>query len=117
MLPPVPGLVPARKTLRPASTAEGKLLPLLQSAKLVGPLRQRIRYLHYSRRTEDACVFSCRAFIRQHGLRHPANIGGAEVEAFLSSLADERGLAPSTRRQALSALLFLYGKALGNSLP
>lgn len=69
--------------------------------------------LHYSHRTEQAYVQWCRAFIRFSGLRHPATMGQAEVEAHLAA---ERGLAPS-HRQALSALLFLYGKVLGQQLP
>jgi integrase len=39
------------------------------------------------------------------------------VEAFLTWLADERGVAPATHRQALSSLLFLYQKVLGLQLP
>lgn len=114
MLPSSPGSLPARRTLRPATAAA---LPPLRSTKLLDQLRERIRYLHYSRRTEEAYVFWYRAFVRWHGLRHPAEMGGAEVEAFLAYLAADRGLAPSTHRQALSALLFLYGKVLGLSLP
>ena len=92
-------------------------LPMLQSVRPLDQLRERIRYLHYSRRTEEAYVYWCRAFVRWHGLRHPAEMGGPEVEAFLSYLAGERALAPSSHRQALSALLFLYGKVLGLTLP
>lgn len=92
-------------------------LPVLQSVRLLDQLRERIRYLHYSRRTEEAYVYWCRAFVRWHGLRHPSELGGPEVEAFLSYLAGERALAPSSHRQALSALLFLYGKVLGLNLP
>ncbi len=44
-------------------------------------------------------------------------MGGSEVEAFLTYLAADRGLAPSSHRQALSALLLLYGKVLGQQLP
>jgi integrase len=44
-------------------------------------------------------------------------MGGPEVEAFLSWLANERNVAVATHRQALSALLFLYQKVLGLSLP
>lgn len=73
--------------------------------------------LHYSRRTEQAYLYWSRAFIRFHGLRHPAEVGGPEVEAFLIYLASDRGLSPSSHRQALSALLFLYGKVLGLQLP
>ena len=35
--------------------------------------------LHYSRHTEKAYVYWCRTFIRFHGIRHPAGIGGPEV--------------------------------------
>ncbi len=92
-------------------------LPPLQAPRLMDQLRERIRYLHYSRRTEQAYVHWCRAFIRFHGLRHPAEMGVAEVEAFLQWLAAERGVAASTHNQALSALLFLYTSVLGLDLP
>jgi integron integrase len=84
---------------------------------LLDQLRERIRLLHYSRRAEDAYVHWCRAFIRFHGIRHPAEMSGSEVEAFLTWLAVERGVAASTHRQALSALLFLYSKVLQVQLP
>jgi integron integrase len=92
-------------------------LPALQSVKVLDQLRERIRYLHYSIRTEDAYVYWVRAFIRFHGLRHPATMGGTEVEAFLSWLANTRNVAASTHKQALSALLFFFGKILGVDLP
>ena len=85
--------------------------------RLLDQVRERIRYLHYSIRTEDAYVYWIRAFIFFHGRRHPAGMGGPEVEAFLSWLANERNVAVSTHRQALSALLFLYQKVLGLALP
>jgi len=80
-------------------------------------LRERLGYLHYSIRTEEAYVYWVRAFIRFHGIRHPASMGGAEVEAFLAWLANTRGVAASTHKQALSALLFFYRKVLGTDLP
>jgi integron integrase len=58
-----------------------------------------------------------RTFVRFHGMRHPKEMGGPEVEAFLSWLATDRQVAVATHRQALSALLFLYGKVLGHDLP
>lgn len=93
------------------------MLPPLQSVKLLDQVRERIRYLHYSLRTEEAYVHWSRAFIRFHGIRHPAELGGPEVEAFLSWLSNDRGVSVSTHRQALSALLFLYGKVLQLDLP
>jgi integron integrase len=44
-------------------------------------------------------------------------MGKAEVEAFLTYLADTRGVSASTHRQALSALLFLYKNVLQIDLP
>lgn len=103
-----------RATLRPLPRSD---LPPLQASRLLDQLRERVRYLHYSRRTEDAYVYWCRAFIRFHGMRHPRELGGDEVVAFLGWLASERAVAASTHRQALSALLFLYTKVLEVQLP
>ena len=87
-------------------------LPPLRSVKVLEQLRERIRYLHYSIRTEQAYVHWVRTFIRFHGVRHPATLGGNEVEAFLSWLTNERKISTSTHRQALAALLFFYGRVL-----
>ena len=92
-------------------------LPPLQALRLLDQVRERIRYLHYSIRTEDAYVHWVRGFVRFHGLRHPAEMGAPEVEAFLSWLANERKVAVSTHKQALSALVFLYQRVLGLDLP
>lgn len=86
-------------------------LPPLKSAKVLDQLRERIRYLHYSKRTEGTYVYWVRAFIQFHRLRHSATMGGADVEAFLSWLVSSRNVAASTHKQALSALLFFFGKS------
>ncbi len=52
-------------------------LPPLRSVKVLDQLRERIRYLHYSLRTEQAYVNWVRAFIRFHGVRHPATLGSS----------------------------------------
>src|SRR5262245_29669038 len=57
------------------------------------------------------------SFIRYHGLRHPAEMGAPEVEAFLTWLVAERNFSASTHRQAVSALLFLYSKVFAMQLP
>ena len=84
----------------------------MQSLKLLDQLRERIRYLHYSRSTEENYVYWCRFFIRWAGKRHPKEMGKKEVEAFLTFLAVERKVSVSTHRVALSSLLFLYQKVL-----
>lgn len=73
--------------------------------------------MHYSIRTEQAYVYWVRSFVHFHGLRHPAEMAQVEVESFLAWLAAERGVSPSTHKQALAALLFLYERVLGMRLP
>lgn len=87
------------------------------SPRLLRRLRERLRVLHYSLRTEDSYVYWVKAFVRFQGLRHPADMGREEVEEFLTHLAAQRDLSASTQRQALSALLFLYRQVLSIDLP
>ena len=85
--------------------------------KLLDQVRARIRVKHYSRKTEAAYCGWIRRFILANDKRHPRDMGGAEVEAFLSRLAVEGDVAASTQNQALAALLFLYREVLGLDLP
>lgn len=85
--------------------------------RLLEQARERVRYLHYSARTEKAYLYWMRFFIRWHGLRHPRDMGATEVEAFLTMLATQRNVSSSTHKQALSALLFLYKEVLALDLP
>ena len=57
-----------------------------------------------------------RRFLLFHGPRHPSEMGQAEVTAFLSHLATDRGVSAATQNQALSALLFLYRDVYGRVL-
>jgi len=84
---------------------------------LLGRVRERIRLKHYSIRTEQAYCDWIRRFVLFHGKRHPSSLGAPEVEAFLTSLAVDGHVAPSTQNQAKSALLFLYKEVLGTELP
>ena len=68
-------------------------------------------------RTEQSYVQWIRRYILFHGKRRPKELGGPEVEAFLSYLTTARNVAASTQTQALSALLFLYKEVLGINLP
>jgi integrase len=90
---------------------------VFKSTRLLDQLREQIRYLHYSLRTEEAYVYWVKKFIYFHHKRHPRDMGQAQVEAFLTHMAVERKVSVSTHRQALSALLFLYQKVLGIELP
>lgn len=84
--------------------------PPLVSKRLLDQVRERIRYLHYSLKTEKAYLYWVRFFVlwsaQQGGMRHPRDMGGVDVEAFLSMLANERQVSPATHRQALNGLMF-----------
>jgi integron integrase len=89
----------------------------MPALRLLDQVRERIRVKHYSLRTEDAYLHWIRRFIFFNGKHHPREMGGPEVEAFLSHLATAGRVAPSTQNQALSALLFLYREVLELELP
>jgi integron integrase len=88
-----------------------------QPPRLLDRLRHAIRVRHFAIRTEQTYVDWARRFILFHGKRHPQEMGAAEVEAFLTHLAVQRGVAPATQSQAKAALLFLYRDVLGVQLP
>ena len=99
------------------ATSDGVSAGESRPGGLLERMRGRIRRLGLARRTEDAYVGWAVRFIRANGRRHPRELGGREVEAFLTSLAVCGNVAPSTQNQALAALLFLYREVLGQDLP
>jgi integron integrase len=80
-------------------------------------IRDQLRTRHYSLWTEQQYVQWVRRYIGFHGRRHPSDMGGPEVTAFLTHLATERNVSASTQGQALAALLFLYRHVLETELP
>jgi integron integrase len=104
----LPQTVPAN-----AEGAAGEPAP----PRLMVRLREALRVRHYSLRTEQAYTDWAKRYIRFHGLRHPMEMGSAEVMTFLTYLAAERGVSSSTQSQAKAALLFLYRQVLGIDLP
>lgn len=89
----------------------------MSSPRLLDQVRDRLRVKHYSMRTEDTYLQWIRRFIFFHGKKHPREMGGPQVEAFLSHLATVGRVAASTQNQALSALLFLYREVPQVDLP
>lgn len=55
--------------------------------KLLDQVVAKIRFKHYSRRTEQSYVRWIKRYIFFHGKRHPREMGAYEIEAFLSALA------------------------------
>src|SRR5438093_9604990 len=80
--------------------------------KLLDRVRAAIGVRHSSRRTEEAYTHWIVRYIRFHGIRHPAEMGAAEINRFLTHLAVEGHVSASTQNQAFNALLFLYRTVL-----
>ena len=74
-------------------------------------LRDKLRVKQYSYKTEKAYLNWTERFIRFHKLRHPKEIGKAEIEQFLTHLA-KSNVSPSTQNQTLQAILFMYREML-----
>jgi integron integrase len=89
---------------------------LASRPKLLEQVRERMRVLHYSYRTEAQYVQWIRRFILFHDKRHPARMAAPEVESFLTHLAVQGRVAAPTQNQAKAAILFLYKQVLGQEL-
>jgi integron integrase len=83
---------------------------------LIQRYREELQVRHYARRTVSSYEQWLRRFLRFHQMRHPRQMGEAEINAFLSHLATEQRVSASTQNQALAALLFLYRTVLGGDV-
>ncbi len=104
------------QTVKPDVMMEAAVAPP-PPPRLLDRVRHAIRVRHFAIRTEQTYVDWAKRFILFNGKRHPQDMGAAEVEALLTHLAVERGVAPATQSQAKAALLFLYREVLGEQLP
>jgi site-specific recombinase XerD len=93
---------------KPPASTPSRIPAKGPSKKLLDQVRESLRVKHYSARTEQTYVEWIKRFILFHGKRHPNEMGGKEIEAFITHLAVERHVATATQNQALSAILFLY---------
>lgn len=93
------------------------MAPSPRPPTLLAAVRDQIRLRHYSLRTETTYTAWIRRFIRFCGGRHPRELGTLEITTFLTHLAVDLKVAPSTQNQALQALLFLYRDVLVMELP
>jgi len=75
-----------------------------------------IKVKQYSPCTEETYIYWIRQYILFHYKRHPAEMGAAEIKAFLTHLAKDENVSASTQNQALNALLFLYRNVLQKDL-
>lgn len=85
--------------------------------KLMEQVREVLRFHHYAIRTEQTYCMWIKRFLNFYGMkRHPRDMGADEIERFLSHLAVKDGVAASTQRQALNAIMFLYREVLDMEL-
>ena len=81
--------------------------------KLLDIVREKIRLKHYSYSTERTYVHWIKQYIFFHNKKHPIEMGKVEIEAYLTKLATQDKVSPTTQNQAFSAILFLYKEVLG----
>jgi len=86
--------------------------------KLLDEVRDVMRLHHYSIHTERTYCDWIKRYIRYHSMisRQDLIEGEAKIEAFLTHLAVDKDVAPSTQNQAMNALVFLYKRVLKQSL-
>jgi integron integrase len=88
----------------------------MDKPRLLDQVRDALRVRHYSLRTETTYIQWIKRFILFNGKRHPLEKGEKEITAFLTHLAVEKHVSPSTQNQALAAILFLYKEVLERGL-
>ncbi len=91
----------------------------VKDRRLLDEMRDLLRRLGYAFRTEETYCDWVRRFVKFHSLQSRDELfvdPEAKVEKFLTYLAVQKQVAPSTQNQALNALVFLYSKVLQRSL-
>jgi integron integrase len=81
-------------------------------------VREVMRLHHYSLHTERSYSDWIRRFVKFHGMQSREDLchGEEKIESFLTHLALEGNVAPSTQNQAMNAIVFLYRKVLKQPL-
>lgn len=89
--------------------------------KLSQAIRDKLRTMQLAYSTEKAYLDWIARFLRYHRDKsgkwlHPSYLGSKGVNEFLTYVAVERKVSPSTQNQALAALLFLFANVLQQEL-
>jgi integron integrase len=83
-----------------------------QEKKLLDKLKDKIIQKGYSRSTEKTYHYWVKYYILHHNKKHPEDMGKKDIEEFLTYLAVEKNVSPTTQNQAFNAILFLYREIL-----
>jgi len=90
--------MPEKSAPSPQTSQNGK------PKKLLDQVSDALRTKHYSYRTEQTYKDWIKRYILFHPKRHPQDMGGPEIQAFLSHLALHENIASSTQNQAAQPL-------------
>ena len=85
-----------------------------QSPKLLDQVRRVMRLHHYSIHTERSYIDWIKRYVHFHRMSSRADLADGErkIEVFLTDLAMNSKVSPSTQNQAMNALVFLYKRVL-----
>jgi integron integrase len=84
--------------------------------ELLEETRKALRLRHRSLTTEKNYLIWLRHFQRFAGAKLPKELGGRDLQDFLTHLAVERKVSSSTQNQALNAIVFVYRHVLGKDI-
>lgn len=87
-----------------------------QPQDVVTRIRRVLRVAHYALKTEKAYTQWWERFAEFAESRSSEEYGPDDVRAFLEHLAVERQVSAATQKQALNALVFVFGQVLGRPL-
>lgn len=89
-----------------------------KNRKLLDEVRDVMRLHHYSIHTERTYCDWIKRYIMYHRMTNRQDLidDEAKIEAFLTHLAVDKAVAPSTQNQAMNALVFLYKHVLKQPL-
>jgi integron integrase len=79
-------------------------------------MREALRLRHRSLSTEKTYLIWFRNFRGFVGEKQPGELQGRDLQDFLSNLAVEKKVSPSTQNQALNAIVFLYRHVLDKNI-
>ncbi len=77
-------------------------------AKLMEEVERSLRANGYALKTERTYMYWIRKYVRHYLPKHPRDLGCTEVNQYLTHLAADCNLSPTTQNQCRAALLFLY---------
>ena len=88
------------------------------SRKILDDMRDVMRRRHYSIRTERSYCDWVKRFILHFNMKSRDDLSDGEkkIEKYLTFLARDKNVAPSTQNQALNALVFFYKHVLNQPL-